>query len=98
MDELDERCGLDVRRALNCAGAGAQDNEQRPQPLAAAGNDVLGDLVHEWHGAFQARADGRVDGAQVLAYGCANLFQGHLRTNPSLKPLHVRDVSLAHAG
>src|SRR4029077_12670109 len=83
VDELDKRRGLDVRGALRGAGARTQAHEERPQPLAAAGNDVFGDLVHEGHGAFQTRSDGRVDGAQVVAYGRANLFQAHLRTHPS---------------
>ena len=44
------------------AGAAGQHHQQRPQALAAAGNDVLGDLVDQRDGAFQARADHVVHG------------------------------------
>ena len=36
-------------------GAGRQQHDQRAQALAAAGNDVLGHLVDQGHGALQAR-------------------------------------------
>ena len=67
VDELDEGRGLDVTASHVAAGTRRQHYQQRPQALAAAGNDVLGDLVHERHGALQARADDRVDGVQVAA-------------------------------
>ena len=42
---------------LAAAGAAGQHDEQRPQALAAPGDDVLGDLVDQRNGALEARPD-----------------------------------------
>ena len=65
MDELDEGGGLDVGIALVLAGSGRKQHQKRTQPLAAPGDDVLGDLIDQRHLALQARADDRIDRAQV---------------------------------
>ena len=51
--------------AVGSAGAAGEHDQQRPQALAAAGNDVLGDLVHQGNGALEPRADDAVDGFQI---------------------------------
>ena len=63
--------------ALVAAGPPGQHHQQRPQALAAAGDDVLGDLVDQRNGALQARADDGVDGVEVRLDERADLFQGH---------------------
>ena len=52
MDEFDEGGRLDVGVARVPAGAAGQHHQQGPQALAAAGDDVLGDLVDQRHGAL----------------------------------------------
>jgi len=47
VDELDDGCGRDVLAPLVAAGPGGQDDAQGPQALAAAADDVLGDLVDQ---------------------------------------------------
>ena len=74
VDELDERRGLDVRLPLRLAGAGGEHDQHRAQALAAAGDDVLGDLVDERHGTLQARADDRIDRAQVRLHQGTDLL------------------------
>ena len=59
------------------AGARREHHQQRPQTLAATGDDVLGDLVHQRHGALQARPNDPVHRVEVGLYQRANLFQGH---------------------
>src|SRR6059058_4245275 len=77
MDELDERGSLDMGGALMPAGARREHHQQRPQALAATGDDVLGDLVNQRHGTLQARANDPVYRVEVGLYQRANLFQGH---------------------
>ena len=60
------------------ARAGEHD-QQRAQALAAAGDDVLGDLVDQRHGTLEARADDRVDGVEVGLDQGADVIQGHGR-------------------
>ena len=61
MDELDEGRRVQVLLAdqlVPAAGAvGRQEDDQRPQALAPAVDDVFGDLVDEPDGAAQAGAD-----------------------------------------
>src|SRR5258708_13602346 len=59
------------------AGARGEHHEQRPQPLPAAGDDVLGHLIDERHGALEALADHTVHRAEVRLDRRTNLFQGH---------------------
>ena len=77
MDEFDESRRLDMRVRPVPAGAPGQHDQQRPQPLAAPGDDVLGDLVDERDGALQARADHLVHGAEVGLDERADFFEGH---------------------
>src|SRR5579872_4848752 len=81
MDEFDESRGLDVRLRPVSAGAAGQHDQQRAQPLAAPGNDVLGDLVHQRDGALQPGADHLIDGAEVRLDERADFFQCHERTD-----------------
>jgi len=48
-----------------------------PQALAATGDDVLGDLVYQRHGALQAGPNDPVHRVEVRLYQRANLLQGH---------------------
>ena len=47
------------------AGPARQHHHQRPQALAAAADDVLGDLVDQRHSTVKAAADGLIDRQQV---------------------------------
>ena len=67
MDELDEGGGVDVARAPVAAGPRGEQHDQRAQALAAARNDVFGDLIDEAHRAFHAGADDGVHRAKVCA-------------------------------
>ena len=78
VDELDEGRGLQVLAAavgLPARGRmGRQQHDQGPQALAAARNDVFGDLVDQRNGTFQAGADDRIDIGHVRAHQGANLI------------------------
>ena len=64
MDELDDRGEQRVLLAADSrARVAASRTQHRPQALAAAADDVLGDLVDQHDVGGQARADQRVDGA-----------------------------------
>jgi len=65
VDEFDEGRGVDVARSAITAGARREQHDQRPQPLAAARDNVLGNLIDECDGAFHAGPDHRIDGAEV---------------------------------
>jgi hypothetical protein len=67
MDELDEGRSVDMARPAVTAGPGGEQHDQRPQALAAAGDDVLGDLVHEGNRALHAGADDGIHGDEVVA-------------------------------
>ncbi len=82
MNELDEGGRLDVGLALLAAGAPCQHHEQGAQALAAAGNDVLGNLVYQRDGAFQACANDPVDGGEVSPNERANIIQSHRLERP----------------
>jgi hypothetical protein len=56
-----------MTRTAVAAGAGREQDNQRAHALAAAGNDVLGDLVDQIHGAFHAGADDGIDGPKIGA-------------------------------
>ena len=54
-------------------------HQQRPQALAAARDDVLGDLVDERHRALQACTHDRVDGLEIALNQGADGIEGHGR-------------------
>ena len=76
VDEFDERRRLDVRGPV-AAGAPREHHQQRPQPLAAARDDVLCDLVYERYCALEALADGIVNGGQIGLDQGSYFFKGH---------------------
>src|ERR1700687_22316 len=65
VDELDESRGLDMRGAGIPAGASYKRDQKRAQALAAAGHNMLSDLVDQHHGALQARTNYTVHGDDV---------------------------------
>src|SRR6185437_14771119 len=81
VDELDEGSRFDVHMGPMPAGTASQYDEEWAQPLAAAGDDVVGDLVHQRNRALQARADHLVDGNEVRLDERAYFFQCHYRTD-----------------
>src|SRR5260370_16480086 len=77
MNEFDEGGRLDDRISLMTAGSPDQDHQQRAQALAAAGDDVVRDLVHQRNRAFQTRADDAIDGFEVRLDERAYFFEVH---------------------
>jgi hypothetical protein len=77
MDEFDESGRLDDRISLMTAGSPNQDDQQRTQALAAAGDDVVRDLVHQRHRTLQPRADDAIDGLKVRLDERAYFFEIH---------------------
>ena len=67
---------------LVAAGARGQHDAQRPQPLAAATDDVLRDLVDQDDVAGQPLDDGLVDALQVVHDQRPDLFELHSRDKP----------------
>jgi len=53
-----------------------EHDQERPQPLAAAGDDVRRDLVDEGHAALQASSDHRVNASSRLDQG-TDFIEGH---------------------
>jgi hypothetical protein len=66
MNELHNGSCGDVGVALVARRLGRQQHRKRPEPLAAAMDDVMGDLVDESDVAAQALHDETVDGRPVL--------------------------------
>jgi hypothetical protein len=77
MDEFDESGRFDNCMPLMAASSPDENYEQRAQALAAAGDDVVRDLVHQWHRAFQTRADDAIDGFEVRLDERAYFFEVH---------------------
>ena len=68
VDELDDRGGGDVVLAApGAAGARREQHGQRPQPLAAVVDDVVGDLIDQSDVAAQPAHDHPVDVGPILA-------------------------------
>ena len=65
VDELDAGGQVDVAVALVAAHAGRRQRQQRPQPLAAGGDDVRRELRDQGDRAVHPRDDGAVAGLQV---------------------------------
>ncbi len=78
MDEFDDRSSFGVSLPGVSAGPGCDHNDQRPQPLAAAADDVFGDLIHEDDVAREALSDDVVDLAEVVAHQCFDGFEAHV--------------------
>jgi hypothetical protein len=57
--------------------AGRQQHQRRAQPLAAAVDDVFGDLADQHHVGIQALADDMVDGEHVVGQIGLQALQGH---------------------
>jgi hypothetical protein len=74
VDELDDCRGRYMLLTRMSAGPGRQHHAQRAQALAAAADDVLGDLVDQHDVAGQPPDDRVVHAAQVLGNGAADLF------------------------
>ena len=62
---------------LDAAGAAGEHAQQRAQALAAAADDVLGDLVDQRHRALEAGADHGVHGRQIGANQGADFLERH---------------------
>ena len=68
MDELDAGGELDVRASPRVAAQPRRrQRQQRPQPLAAGGDDMRGELRDQRHRAVHPGDDGAVAGLQVGA-------------------------------
>src|ERR1700756_2824295 len=77
MDEFDEGGCLDNRKSSVTASPSRQNHQERAQPLAATGDDVIRDLIYQRDGAFQASTDYAVDGLEVCPDQPADFFEGH---------------------
>jgi hypothetical protein len=77
MDEFDESGRFDDCIPLVAASSPDENYQQRAQALAAAGDDVVRDLVHQWNRAFQTRADDAIDGFEVRLDERAYFFEVH---------------------
>ena len=65
VDELDQRGELDVMAAAVAGRVRRDQVQHRPQALAAAADDVFGDLVDQHHVGGESRTDQRVDRGPV---------------------------------
>jgi len=77
VDELDDRRGLDVAVAAVAAGPGGEQHRQRPQPLAARADDVVGDLVDQCDVARQALDDDPVEASQFVRHRFPDVLELH---------------------
>ena len=73
VDEFDYRRGLVMQHAAIPCRFRGQQHQHRPQALAAAGDDVFGDLIHQHHVGTEATAD------QPVYFGHARLGVGARR-------------------
>jgi hypothetical protein len=76
VDEFDHRRQLPGVVPAMIERARGQQQQHRPQALAARADDVLGDLVDQGHVRGQAAADQRVDPGHVLAHQRLDFRQG----------------------
>ena len=65
MDEFHHRGELEALLAAKSRRARCEQQQRRPQSLAAAGDDVLGDLAHQRHVRAEALPDQRIDALHV---------------------------------
>ena len=66
VDELDDHRELDVPVARVAERTRGEQHQQRTQSLAAASDDVLGDLVHEVDVGRESGPNGAIDGCEVV--------------------------------
>ena len=78
MDELDNRSQIVVVPAAITQRAGRQQDERRTQALAAAADDVLGDLTDKHDLGMQPVADHRVHGLHIGPDQGIKLFLRHI--------------------
>ena len=72
VDELDRGGERDVAVAAIAAHPGAGERQHRPQPLAAAGDDVAGELRDQRHRALHAFDDQRLTRSRSPFSSCVN--------------------------
>ena len=77
VDEFDYRGEFVMGASLIIEAAGRQQHQRRAQPLAAAVDDVFGDLADEHHVGIQALADDMIDGTHVVGQVGLQALQGH---------------------
>ncbi len=91
MDELNDGGGVDVLSAAVTAGSGRKQHGDRPQPLAAAVDDVTRQLIDQRHVRMELAADQRIDGMEVVRDGNADLFDIHKAGGLDENPRHATD-------
>ena len=67
MDHLDDGGDFVMLRAAVTASRRCEEHQGRPQPLAAAGDDVFGDLADQDDVGGEALAQNPIHGVQVIA-------------------------------
>jgi hypothetical protein len=77
VNEFNERRSLDMRVLSAPTGTTCQHHDEWTQTFAAASDNVLGDLIDEWDGAFQAGADDLVDRRHVGSDEDTDFFERH---------------------
>ena len=77
MNKFNERSCLEDSMSLVSTGSADQYDQQWAQPLAAACDDVVRDLVNQGHRAFEACSDYAVDGLEVRLDERPYFFEGH---------------------
>lgn len=79
MDEFDDGGHFVVPHALVAHGTRSEENQRRTHTLAAAANNVLGDLPDKHHVRVKTVTDDRIDGLHVGPDQGIKLFQCHGR-------------------
>ena len=77
MNELDERRSLDMSLRAPAAGSSGEHDQEWPQPLATAGDDVRRDLVDEGYATLQARSDHSIHGIEIALDQGTDFIEGH---------------------
>ena len=79
MDELDDSRHFVMPHALVAQRTGGQQHQCRTHALAAAIDDVLGNLPDQHHVGVKSVANDRVDGLHIRPDQGVELFQSHVR-------------------
>ena len=77
--------------AGTAAGARRQQHGDRPQPFAAALDDIAGQLVDQHHIGVKLLADQGVDSAQIVRDGRADAFDIHGKRSVAKDARHATD-------
>jgi len=77
MDHFDDRGQGVVLRAAMTAGARGENEQRRPESLAAAADDVFGDLPDQDHIRGKALAQDAIDCLHVVVQGTLEQRDGH---------------------